>query len=1221
MLTLYDINHNKISVLESAKETHVEKDLSGEEILFFSYPQNEDKYNLIKEECYVRTKANEYVIKEINVGENWTEIVCKLNVEELKGNVFPHFETLEQPCINALRLALSGSSWRIGTCDVDKARTIKKKNTNSYNLLQEIRNVYYCEFKFDSINKVVYVYKQIGMDKGAYFIDALNLKKLDIQRNSYDYITRLIPIGKDDLDIKTINNGLNYLENYQYSSKIITAYWEDTRYTNAQELKEDATIKLNELSKPKIAYKAEVLDLANISENKYSILDYALGDIITLKDASKEIKDKQRIVKLIEYLEEPERNQVEIANTLLTFDDMHLRVEAAADTVENVTNSEGQLIGNKIDSIDYSKIKNISVKNADIQDGAVVTAKIGELQVTTAKLADAAVTSAKIGKAEIDTANIKNAAITAVKIQEGCITTALIENGAVGTAQISDGSITDAKIVNMTANKITAGKIDAAEIEVINLNASNITVGTINGQQISEGAIDTSKISDRSITNEKIALKAVVSENISADAVTSDKIVAGAITADKIAVNAVTSNAIAANSITTAKLSAGAVTTNEIAAGTITANKLSSEVGSNIDISSNNTIIQTAKEIKMAISNDIIKVRYIRDWCQGSNVDDQNIWLEVKAVDSTGNNVLKNFVATSNNTLYNAQYITDENLTNKSNYGYGVDKTNQYIQFDLGSIREDIEFIKIWHYYFDNRSFHGTKTEVSDDGVNWTALFDSNIGGEYKESINGHTLVVNGQGKSYTNMVKINDNGLEVSHASVGTKSTMTAEGFRIIDNSTNESVAEFAGSKRGFSYISVGDISCPALIKKNNAGNSINSIVKYYVKSAEGSDSNDGLSENKAFATIQKAVDSVEKIINNSQSVYIYVKAGTYNENIKILDFSGSGTLYIVCDSAGVIINGSIAVIGCTTIINLNGGRTGFNTTNGVRLNISQANFSGIYVGRCMHVVVEGFVIKGLNNSDGIGINYDYHSGGSIFHCDISTFSKAIHVGTVCRVWCYDNCGSGNTYGTFITYGGYTAHPNGTIIPKGIYNITAVNAGQNYFDGTNTPQDSYCNPPPIPPQATAQWICSLSSSYRDNYGTWRTDNNYVYQGKWDIYGSYTGAVWFDNNSIRNTLNGKSIKSSRLYLSRYNGGGNSGATDTYLVGITNSSNTGAPNRNRSYGYIGSYSWGDGHFVSIPAAAVSDLVLGTINALALYNGASGYEFFYGANSAILEVTYA
>ena len=101
----------------------------------------------------------------------------------------------------------------------------------------------------------------------------INLKSLDIQSNSYDFYTRMIAKGKDDLRV--------VVENYQYSNKVKTCIWKDERYTDVNSLREDAQSKLNELSKPYRAYKADVIDLAKLSTDKYKdiILNYSLGVI------------------------------------------------------------------------------------------------------------------------------------------------------------------------------------------------------------------------------------------------------------------------------------------------------------------------------------------------------------------------------------------------------------------------------------------------------------------------------------------------------------------------------------------------------------------------------------------------------------------------------------------------------------------------------------------------------------------------------------------------------------------------------------------------------------------------------------------------------------------------------------------------------------------------------------------------------------------------------
>lgn len=110
--------------------------------------------------------------------------------------------------------------------------------------------------------KTVSFYDQVGQDKGNFFLTGLNLKRLQRKGSTYDYYTRIIPIGQDGLTIESVNDGKNYLENYQYTNKVKTYIWKDESYTDAAAMKEDAEAKLKDLSKPEVSYSADIIDLA-----------------------------------------------------------------------------------------------------------------------------------------------------------------------------------------------------------------------------------------------------------------------------------------------------------------------------------------------------------------------------------------------------------------------------------------------------------------------------------------------------------------------------------------------------------------------------------------------------------------------------------------------------------------------------------------------------------------------------------------------------------------------------------------------------------------------------------------------------------------------------------------------------------------------------------------------------------------------------------------------
>lgn len=139
-------------------------------------------------------------------------------------------------------------------------------------------------------------------------------------------IKQVEPYGKDGLTIETVNSGKIYLENHQYSSKKKRCIWKDERYTIADSLKEDAAAKLADMSKPYVSYSADIVDLSRNSQ-KYSILQYEIGDTVTLIDHVTGEKEKQRIVSVKIYPEAPEKNSCTLANKVLTFDELAQKYE------------------------------------------------------------------------------------------------------------------------------------------------------------------------------------------------------------------------------------------------------------------------------------------------------------------------------------------------------------------------------------------------------------------------------------------------------------------------------------------------------------------------------------------------------------------------------------------------------------------------------------------------------------------------------------------------------------------------------------------------------------------------------------------------------------------------------------------------------------------------------------------------------------------------------
>jgi phage minor structural protein len=319
-MQIFNDKKQRVGILKGFKDRKIVKTLnSGDRELSFKYPSDGEMVDQLKEEYYIRTKDDEYVIRKKKTGVQFNEYTAQLNVEELEGAVFPYgFESKEQTIRACLEFAFEGTGWKVGVCQITKKRTINKdEETNAWDVLQDCLSTYRVECKIRSLEKTIDIYEQIGADRGRYFIEGLNLKKLTVTSDTYDFYTRLIPLGKDGIGIEWLCKP--YLENYQYSSKIKTYVWSDERYTNTTSLIEDGIAKLEEMSKPYVAYKADVIDLARQSKKYSSVFDFDIGDTVWMISKSTKTKEKQRIVKLTEYPESPQSNTVELSNATKTF--------------------------------------------------------------------------------------------------------------------------------------------------------------------------------------------------------------------------------------------------------------------------------------------------------------------------------------------------------------------------------------------------------------------------------------------------------------------------------------------------------------------------------------------------------------------------------------------------------------------------------------------------------------------------------------------------------------------------------------------------------------------------------------------------------------------------------------------------------------------------------------------------------------------------------------
>lgn len=454
MLKILDKDKVPMKGLRVYKDLCIESVLDlDDKTLSFSAPLRNVR-GIIIPESYIETKDDRYVVKEVNPSTDGTiKIVAKLDMEALEGKSFRSFKTTEQTIQAALQLAFAGTGWTIAESTITKKRTLSMTNVSAMDILKQALKTYRAEILVDSKNQQIYIYESVGSDKGVYFTSQLNLKKLSVQSTSYDFYTELEPYGKDGMTIESVNNGKTYVENHQYSNKVKRYIWKDERYTVAESLKEDAEAKLADMSRPYNSYSADVIDLSRASAGKYAILAFEMGDTVTLMDGITGTREKQRIVGMKRYPEEPNRDTCTLANKVLTFDELAQKYDDAANTVDNITNDNGQVDGDAIDGIYSSQIYDL--EGALISSTTIVDLTTKYLQVT------GELTAVKADFGEVD-ANL-----------------ARIDTALIGKLDAEEASITYAKLVDLDAANAKINILEADSANIKSLLAGNAGVGDL----------------------------------------------------------------------------------------------------------------------------------------------------------------------------------------------------------------------------------------------------------------------------------------------------------------------------------------------------------------------------------------------------------------------------------------------------------------------------------------------------------------------------------------------------------------------------------------------------------------------------------------------------------------------------------------------------------------------------------------------------------------------
>lgn len=306
MLKIYENGEKTHPLLVPGTDWYIEHKYEGNDVLKFEIPDNHTEYKNIAEEVRIIDGRNRYTVKKIDEHGGYVNVECALDLDDWCVRFWKEFRTTNSTLKEVLDKIMPAGWTEEGAEQITKRDTIEAsegkglENVVSKDILNKAQSVYSVVFNFDVLRKRVKVINPSEYESsGDYLIEELNLKSIGFVGDSSNIATRLYAYGKKDtngtpLTFAQINSGKDYIDNHQYSDKIIAIGWSDERYTVAENLLKAAEKKLDELSFPVRSYEC---DVRNFAENMY------MYKVLTLIDKKRKKRTEHRIVSFKEHPE------------------------------------------------------------------------------------------------------------------------------------------------------------------------------------------------------------------------------------------------------------------------------------------------------------------------------------------------------------------------------------------------------------------------------------------------------------------------------------------------------------------------------------------------------------------------------------------------------------------------------------------------------------------------------------------------------------------------------------------------------------------------------------------------------------------------------------------------------------------------------------------------------------------------------------------------------
>jgi hypothetical protein len=210
--------------------------------------------------------------------------------------------------------ALAGTGWTVGAAEVTTLRTYTTNAMNPLALLREVASQHGGDLVFDNHAKTVSLLIQSGNDNGVAFFYGRGLASAKRIVDTTSLVTRIYARNADGVTIASVNDGLDYLEDFSYTTEVRTAVYDFAAGTSPFTMLSMTQATLARRAKPEYSYEVTVADLSVTSGQP--IDRFGPGDLVTVADAEIGMLATQRIVRLEYDIVRPWRTKLTLSARL-----------------------------------------------------------------------------------------------------------------------------------------------------------------------------------------------------------------------------------------------------------------------------------------------------------------------------------------------------------------------------------------------------------------------------------------------------------------------------------------------------------------------------------------------------------------------------------------------------------------------------------------------------------------------------------------------------------------------------------------------------------------------------------------------------------------------------------------------------------------------------------------------------------------------------------------